>query len=220
MSRPRLLDLFCGAGGAAMGYHRAGFDVVGVDINPQPRYPFLFHQGDALELPTEYLVEFDAIHASPPCQAHSTLRHSPGAADYPDLVEATRALLGASGRPYVIENVVGAPLINPITLCGSMVGLEAGEFQLRRHRLFESNHVLFTPSWCSHRLPVLGVYGDLSKNQRPSTRGVKAGVAQAERLMGIDWMTRRELVQAIPPAYTEWIGTQLLAHLSVTEGSV
>lgn len=209
--RPLLLDLFCGAGGAAMGYHRAGFNVVGVDDVAQPDYPFAFIETDALLV---NLTDYDAIHASPPCQAHSTLRHSPGGKTYPDLVAATRDLLEASGRPYVIENVVGAPLDNPITLCGSMFGLTVDGHELRRHRLFETSFAMLQPE-CRHELPVLGVYGDLAKNPRPSTRGVKAGHEQARQLMDIDWMTPQELVQAIPPAYCEWIGTQLLAHLEV-----
>jgi DNA (cytosine-5)-methyltransferase 1 len=204
----RLLDLFCGAGGSAMGYWRAGFDVVGVDINPQPRYPFTFIQGDALDPPVN-LESFDLIHASPPCQAHSTLRHSPGATDYPDLIDATRSLI--AGFPYVIENVVGAPLDNPIRLCGSMFDLRSDGFELRRHRLFETSFPILAPP-CTHRQPVLGVYGDLAKNRRRSNRGVKAGREDAHHLMGIDWMTDSELTEAIPPAYTSFIGEQFIAQ--------
>ena len=207
----RLLDLFCGAGGAAMGYHQAGFtEIVGVDIDPQPNYPFEFVQADWDEYTTlTWIRDFDLIHASPPCQAYSTLKHSPGASEYPDLVEKVRSALMSFGIPYVIENVVGAPIQGPI-LCGSQFGLQADGFELRRHRVFESSF-LFMVEPCRHRLPVLGVYGDLSKNSRPSTRGVKAGIKQAEALMGIDWMTPSELVEAIPPAYTKFIGEQFLA---------
>ena len=234
MTRPRLLDLFCGAGGAAMGYHRAGFEVVGVDIKPQPRYPFEFHQADALTFP---LDGFDAIHASPPCQAHSTIAKQrralrPGTYDHPDLVPATRARLIASGLPYVIENVPTAPLVNPVQLCGSSFGLD-----VRRHRLFESNvpimvlpcaHHWQTPRFRSldrrlnrpkllsvvpvygtgrHCTPatVVGVHGDLNY---PGERELR------EQAMGIDWMSVAELSQAIPPAYTEHIGTYLLADLN------
>jgi DNA (cytosine-5)-methyltransferase 1 len=214
----RLLDLFCGAGGAAMGYHQAGFDeIVGVDIEPQPNYPFEFiqeditHWTDDMAAFAEWVSEedFDLIHASPPCQAYSTLKHSPGAGEYPDLVGRVRSALASFALPYVIENVVGAPIQGPV-LCGSQFGLEADGHELRRHRVFEASF-LFMVEPCRHRLPVLGVYGDLSKNSRPSTRGVKAGIKQAEALMGIDWMTPSELVEAIPPAYTKFIGEQFLA---------
>lgn len=188
-----------------MGYHRAGFDVVGIDINPQPNYPFHFVQGDALDFQLLVGTNYDLIHASPPCQAHSTLRHSPGGGEYPDLVEPTRNLLDEVGRPYVIENVMGAPLIDPVKLCGSMFDLRWDAYELRRHRLFESTFPIPQPP-CNHLHPVLGVYGDLSKRRRKSTRGVKAGHEDARQLMGVDWMTTKELVQAIPPAYTKYVG--------------
>src|SRR5688500_14342326 len=124
--RPRLLDLFSGAGGCSVGYHRAGFDVVGVDVRPQPRYPFTFHQGDALEFCRAHAHEFDAIHASPPCQAYSVSRHinaGPDAKQHPDLVDATREELERARLPWVMENVVGAPMHRPIVLCGLMFGL-------------------------------------------------------------------------------------------------
>jgi DNA (cytosine-5)-methyltransferase 1 len=146
--KPRLLDLFCGAGGAAMGYHRAGFDVVGVDVNPQPRYPFEFVQADALTYPLE---GFDAIHASPPCQPWTRKTPTWGRArvhypDHPQLIEPTRDRLHASGLPYVIENVVGAPLRAQVMLCGSMFGL-----RIQKHRLFEGNWPLpFPPASCYH----------------------------------------------------------------------
>jgi DNA (cytosine-5)-methyltransferase 1 len=194
-----------------MGYHRAGFDVVGVDIRPQPNYPFEFEQADALTFLLEcgpFRGWFDAIHASPPCQAHSSMRHMWNAGDHPDLVAATRELLRATGLPYVIENVVGAPLIDPVMICGSSLGLK-----VRRHRLFETNWPLMAPP-CAHGgqgVPV-GVYGTGGGGQM--TRGVKArGVAEARTVMDIDWMTLGELAQAIPPAYTELIGHQLLAHV-------
>lgn len=214
--RPRLLDLFCGAGGAAMGYHRAGFDVVGVDIRPQPRYPFEFHQADAMTYPLE---GFDAIHASPPCQRYSRARkvgtrknNAP-----PDLIGLVRHRLMASGAHYVIENVEGAPL-SGITLCGSMFGL-----RVRRHRLFESNVGMLAPE-CRHAKqgkPV-GVYhamGDTVKGRCSKTGAWVVGgstastVEEGGEAMGIDWMTWRELCESIPPAYTEWIGKRLLDHL-------
>lgn len=237
--KPRLLDLFCGAGGCAMGYHRAGFEVVGVDLHPQPNYPFDdFWEMDALEalrqvVAGETLIGFDAIHASPPCQAYSVLRRANPDAEYPDLIGPTRDLLQATGLPWVIENVPGAPLAYAIELCGSMFGLEAesgnGEGierktrQLRRHRLFETNFPIMQPP-CWHRGEALGVYGggpvgryafeNGAKKDRYARRGGYQGtVAEKREAMGIDWMTASELNQAIPPAYTELIGHQLLAHV-------
>jgi DNA (cytosine-5)-methyltransferase 1 len=200
--KPRLLDLFCGAGGAGMGYHLAGFDVVGVDINPQPRYPFEFHQADALTYP---LVGFDAIHASPPCEGYSSLNIINGRS-YPMLIDATRDLLAAAGGPYVIENVAGAPLLYPLTLCGSSFGL-----RVRRHRLFESN-VWLLGQPCQHGPePSARVYGLVDEQGRAKAR--RADIAAAAAAMGINWMTPAELAKAIPPAYTRFIGEQLMSHL-------
>ena len=202
---PRLLDLFCSAGGAAMGYSRAGFEVVGVDINPQPHYPFEFHQADALTYP---LDGFDVIHASPPCQAYSVTNNIWKRADtYPDLVEPTRGRLESSGRPWVIENVPGAPLNDPIVLCGEM-------FQLRviRHRLFETRDLLLAPLHMKHT--ARAAYGRIPKDGEHYTiSGHFGDLPGAQKAMGIDWMTREELAQAIPPAYTEWIGRQLMRLL-------
>ena len=215
MTRPRLLDLFCGAGGAAMGYHRAGFDVVGVDIEEQPRYPFPFVQDDALECLAEYSQEFDAIHASPPCQAYST--STPDKTRHPDLVATVRGLLVASGRPWVIENVPGAPLHAPIVLCGHAFGLP-----VRRHRLFETTIAVLSPGCACDSGEPIGVYGDHPQEanyRRPdgTRRGAKARtLAEARAAMGIDWMSWRELTQAIPPAYTQFVGEQLLEHLAVS----
>lgn len=219
MTRPRLLDLFCGAGGAAVGYHRAGFDVVGVDINPQPHYPFEFHQADALTFP---LDGFDAIHASPPCQAFTAYRRTGNVGTYPDLIAEVRGLLHSSGAPWIIENVEGAPLLAPLLLCGSMFTMD-----VRRHRLFESSERLEAPLWsCRHgiwgpdRFP-----GGRSRERTGSSRGrvrktIEIGswdipLPRQREAMGIDWMTGNELSQAIPPAYTEWIGAQLLRALGV-----
>ena len=207
MSKPRLLDLFCGAGGAAMGYHRAGFEVVGVDINPQPHYPFEFHQGDAMTWPLE---GFDVIHASPPCQVFVTRGRTQRRADRPphlDLVPQTRHRLDASGTRYVIENVATSSLRPDIVLCGSMFGLK-----VRRHRHFEGRPPLlpWTPM-CNHTGPIFGVYGHGAGPRKERTDW--GTVADWREAMGIDWMTRDELTQAIPPAYTEWIGRQLLASL-------
>jgi len=215
----RLLDLFCGAGGCSMGYHRAGFTVVGVDVNPQPNYPFEFHQADALTFPLE---GFDAIHASPPCQKHSRLR-SLGLArngsypEHPDLVSATRDALRKTGLPYVIENVPGAPLLNPVTLCGSMFdGLK-----VYRHRVFESNFNIVAPKHVPHRdrTPSAGnglsPKGFISVCGSGGVKGLNASqiIKVWSNAMGIDWMTRKELAQAIPPEYTEFIGRQLMDAL-------
>lgn len=212
--KPRLLDLFCGAGGAGIGYSRAGFDVVGVDIAPQPRYPFEFHQGDALEYLAAHGHEFDAIHASPPCQAYSVARHIHGG-EYADLIPQTRAGLQATGKPWVIENVMGAPLVNPVTLCGLTFGLK-----VYRHRLFESSFFTLAPAHVAHPC-------DATTN---SKRGYSAFASGATHITmsghnfrredaiaalngDCDWMSRAELAQAIPPAYTEWIGQQLVRVL-------
>jgi DNA (cytosine-5)-methyltransferase 1 len=209
--KPRLLDLFCGAGGAAMGYSRAGFEVVGVDIKPQPHYPFEFHQADALEYVAEHGREFDAIHASPPCQAYAITNNIWKKRDaYPMLIEPTRDLLVASGLPYVIENVPGAPLIDPVILCGDMFGL-----RVIRHRLFESSVFMLHPVHVKHT--ARASYGRTPKNGEHFTiSGHFGDVAGGRKAMGIDWMTRDELAQAIPPAYTEWIGAQLIAAPEVS----
>jgi len=206
MSKPRLLDLFCGAGGASMGYHRAGFEVVGVDIKPMPRYPFEFHQADAMTFPLE---GFDVIHASPPCQRYSTMtKRWARSEEHPDLVGPIRSRLLATGVAYVIENVPGAPLADPLTLCGSMFDLG-----VRRHRIFETSVGMLAPQ-CNHAAQgrVVGVYGHAGGTSKRDGLTF-AGVAEWRRAMGIDWMTGDELAESIPPAYTEYIGKQLMAHL-------
>lgn len=215
MTRPLLLDLFCGAGGAAMGYHRAGFDVIGVDINPQPHYPFAFEQGDALDYLREEIRlparKVDAVHASPPCQAYTqaALSQRNSGKVYPDLLAPTRDLLAVLGRPWVIENVPGAPMRADILICGCRVGLE-----LRRKRLFET-------SWqernvrpaCVHTGTVVSVVGHGTPSWVRAKLGFNPTIAHYRAAMGIDWMNRGELSQAIPPAYTELVGALLLAHL-------
>lgn len=217
MSRPRLLDLFCCAGGAGKGYHDAGFDVVGVDIDIQERYPFKFIQADALSYVAEHWQEFDAIHASPPCQAYSAMKVMFDAKVHPELIEPTRVLLEATGLPYVIENVPGAPMLNALTLCGSMFGLGAAGFQLRRHRQFESNVMLMAPGRCAHRQPTIGIYGGHVRCRsamfwRDSAADFPGYHKKelAGEAMRIDWMTMNQMSEAIPPAYTEFIGGQLL----------
>lgn len=215
--RPRLLDLFCGAGGAAVGYHRAGFDVVGVDIKPQPRFPFEFHQADALEYLDPWAglyATFEVIHASPPCQGFSDLRSMYNAKAHPDLLAPTRTRLLATGLPYVIENVEGAPMSNYIVLCGTMFGLGWQDAELRRHRCFELSHVPLMVSQCQHRRRrVIGVYGGHGRDRRRKVNTQDYPTSARREAMGIDWMTSAELSQSIPPAYTEWIGRQLLASL-------
>jgi len=214
--RPRLLDLFCGAGGAAMGYHRTGFDVVGVDIERQPHYPFRFYQGDAMDTATwlaatEGWSAVDAVHASPPCQAFSVASKYKGTAHkHRDLLTGTRELLVSAGVPWVIENVPGAPMRADYLLCGCMFDCPG----LRRERWFETSWQGFALNLChDHREPVITVAGHgppswVRREARPVT------VADWRKAMGIDWMTRDELAQAIPPAYTEYIGARLLEHLA------
>jgi len=215
----RILDLFCCAGGAGVGYHRAGFDVVGVDIEPQPRYPFAFIQTDVLSLDQRFLRSFDAIHASPPCQRYSDLAKRNGnAEDWPDFVAPVRAMLEASGRPWIMENVEGAPLIDPVMLCGTMFpGL-----RVLRHRLFESNMTLTAPPHGKHPLVFThdkrkAHHGKLDQDTAfvQVTGGGNCSVANAAAAMGIDWMTKHELNEAIPPAYTEHLGRQLAAHIRI-----
>jgi len=216
MTKPRLLDLYCGAGGAGMGYHRAGFDVVGVDIQPQPNYPFTFVQGDALTYAAAHAWQFDAIHASPPCQAHSWAAarwRNSGDYQYPDLVPHTRWLLESFGLPYVIENVLAAPLREPMVLCGTMFGLK-----VFRHRKFESNEFLFAPgAACKHKGLRVGFGEDDFVTCAGHGGDGSNSFERWKSAMGIDWMTKDELVQSIPPAYTEWIGRQLLAKIQITQ---
>jgi DNA (cytosine-5)-methyltransferase 1 len=280
---PTLLDLFCCQGGAAMGYHRAGFRVVGVDIKPQPRYPFEFVQADALDFLEKHGRSFDAIHASPPCQAFSTLKGMPNAKEHPNLIPQTRELLIATGKPYVIENVPKAPLVDAVLLCGTMFGLRTScGAELRRHRLFETNWLLMCGLTCRHGATVctvtghtamnhsarwerrvISVYGGKARDRavgqsvervsldersgprticvtgktawagklRPRTITVTGSTPQqnvvrnekretfsvqaAREAMGIDWMGMKGLSQAIPPAYTEFIGRQLINVVEV-----
>ena len=191
--KPRLLDLFSGAGGAAVGYARAGFDVVGVDIVKQPRYPFEHHVADAMTFP---LDGFDAIHASPPCQTYANVTAWRGRQEeHPDLLGPTRDRLLASGRPWVIENVPEAPLRHDLLLCGSQFGLN-----VRRHRAFETSWRAFSLlSPCGHR----GLLPFMHKGER----------AYADA-MGCEWMTNREARQAIPPAFAAHVGELMLSHLA------
>lgn len=212
MAKPKLLDLCCGAGGAAMGYHRAGFDVVGVDLVPQPHYPFKFYRLDAVAFARLYAGDFAAVHASPPCQRHTAITKGTNAAKhaaYPELIAPIREQLKLAGAPYIIENAVSAPLVSPVMLCGIMFGL-----RVIRHRLFECSWPADAPAHIEH--------DDLTGNWRHGkanrgryfavygTGGSRGTLAQWRAAMGIGWMTKAELREAIPPAYTKYLGQQLL----------
>lgn len=220
----RLLDLFCGEGGAAAGYLAAGWDVVGVDNRARvgKRYPGRFIHGDALEHLFHHGDEFDAIHASPPCQRFTHGNVAGNQADrHPDLITPTRAMLDElTGRPWVIENVPRSPLRHPLVLCGSMFGLTTTDedgtpLVLRRHRWFESNMPLTAPGPCRHVRgeQVAGSYGGARRDKDEARKIRKGGYVPArevqERLLGITWMTGHGLTQAVPPAYTQWVGRQL-----------
>jgi DNA (cytosine-5)-methyltransferase 1 len=220
--KPRLLDLFCGAGGAAAGYAAAGFDVLGVDIKQQKHYPYEFMQADVLALHDWFLLQFDAIHASPPCQGYSSMRHAPAGKEHPKLIPEVRRLLRATGKPYVIENVeqAGWDMVDPIRLCGTMFGLWWDQFELQRHRLFESNFLIVPPHRCWHRFPAIGVYGGHVRCRSAAAGGRRSTDFDGENkkklaalVLGIDWMTLAEMSEAIPPAYTREVGLQLLRHL-------
>lgn len=216
MMRPRLLDLFCGAGGCAMGYHRAGFDVVGVDIKTQPRYPFEFHQSEALDFLSQNWKAFDVIHASPPCQGYSRSRNNGCHKDAPRMIEVVRDAIVVTDKPFVIENVEGAPMHFPLMLCGASFGLGVLGHDLPRHRLFECSHLILGPA-CSHRRgKTVGVYGNGTNSFHRKMFGRCITVAEQRIAMGIDWMVRKELTQAIPPAYTEFIGKQLLRAIQAS----
>jgi DNA (cytosine-5)-methyltransferase 1 len=204
----KALDLFCGAGGASMGLHQAGFNVSGVDINPQPRYPFNFVQGDALVYP---LDGFDFIWASPPCQRYTMAQNAAkNAHNHPDLIPPIRERLRQSGKLFVIENVVGAPLENAQMICGLAIGL-----RVKRHRLFESNAFFLVPGCGDHSQDYFVIFGHEVRNRRHGvTAGRKNKIAEGRKAMGIDWMTRAELSEAIPPLYSEIIGQQIIRQIA------
>lgn len=210
----RLLDLFCGAGGAGMGYHLAGFDeIVGVDIDPQPDYPFDFVQADALDIWWAH-ENWDLIHASPPCQRFSSATLNPD--DWPDLVDPVRQAIKATNTPYVLENVPGAPMRPDVTLCGSMFGLS-----VRRHRIFElDGWFVWNPPVCNHdrwNTPhgrPWTVTGDLHGTEQVYPHSAKPSKHDAAEIMGMPWVTNtRGIVEAIPPAYTQFFGSQFIEHV-------
>jgi DNA (cytosine-5)-methyltransferase 1 len=217
--RPRLLDAFCGEGGAGMGYHRAGFDVVGVDLSAKAlrRYPFPAVRADAVWFIREHGHEFDAIHASPPCQSESTLRHRTGV-DYLDLLTPTLDALQDFTAPWIVENVASTrKLPGALILCGTEFDLSAetstGRRWLKRHRRFGSNVFLTAAGgcYCSAK-SIAGIYGDGGGGQQ--TRGFRyENAAQMHQAMGTPWMSRRGMSQAIPPAYTEFLGAQLIDQM-------
>lgn len=216
--RPRIADLFCGAGGAAKGLDDAGFEVVGFDREPQPRYPYEFHQRDVVTLSIAELLAFDALWASPPCQAGSRVVLRSERGRYPMLIEPTRLLLEATGLPYIIENVAGAPVRPDVKLCGLMFGLP-----LIRHRWFESNILLLGPRhqphgpWSNHKSG-LGSYSTFDGGAKIITvAGHVFRLEDGKRAMGIDWMRKSELAQAIPPVYSECLGRQLIRYVEEHE---
>ena len=208
-----VLDAFCKAGGASKGWAAAGYEVVGVDIEPQPNYPYEFYQGDAVDFIYQYGSEFDIVYGGPPCQLYSKMTKTAGTQNnHPDLIEPTRKAMKAVGRPYMIENVRGSPLENPLMLCGTMFGL----LEIR-HRYFEcSPPIWWPPAACNHHRPVV-------KHGRPPDRlkhfhgitGNFSDVEWAREIRGTPWMTRGELAEAIPSQYSEWLGRQwkgILVH--------
>jgi len=226
---PGLLDLYCGAGGSGKGYHDAGFTVFGVDIENQPRYPYGFMRMDALEYLDNLIlskeaglsIPFVAVHASPPCQAWSDLQKQ-NKREYEDFIGRTRERLLRLGLPYVMENVDGAPLVDPVRLCGASDAFP--ELRVIRHRLFESNFPLVGTPCPKPRHPLVFThdkrkphYGNLDENTSyvQVTGGGNCSVANARDAMGIDWMLKKELNEAIPPAYTRFVGEQLMAHLEM-----
>lgn len=225
MDQYRILVTYCGQGGSAKGYADAGFEIVGVDLVPQPLFPFEFHQGDAIEFIQAHGHEFDAIDGGPPCQVNSPLRHRTKR-EYPRLIGPTRDAMRATGKPYVIENVEGAAheMIDPVTLCGSHFGLGADGLLLKRHRLFETSFELSPPSTPDNcrGVPMANVHGGGGQREYRNADGKRVGhgnkfSAEHSRIaMGTPWMTAKGMNQAIPPVYTEFVGRQLMAHLAAS----
>ena len=209
-SKPKLLDLYCGGGGASFGYELAGWDVVGVDIDPQPKYRGKFIQADAIEYLKAHYTEFDAVHASPPCQHYSkaAMQFRIAGKKYVDMIEITRNELIKTGLPYIIENVPDAPLLEPILLCGAMFGIRT-----YRHRLFENNIELKQPKHPKHIAPNAKMGRKPMPNEYLQYMGHFSGVKIVQEFTGLHWLGQKELAQSLPPQYTRWVGKQLLKAL-------
>jgi len=205
----RLLDTYCCQGGASMGYYLAGFEVEGVDLNPQPRYPFAFHQGDAVEFIRQHGHEYDVITGSPTCRRWTNAQRIQGN-DHPDLITPTREAMKAVGKPYVIENVEGAAaaMVDPLLLCGAMFGLKT-----YRHRLFESNLLLGTRMHPRHLAPLAKMGRPVRDGEFMHVVGNFTDAARAREVMGMPWASRDGLREAIPPAYTRFLGEQVASLL-------
>jgi DNA (cytosine-5)-methyltransferase 1 len=226
VSRPLLLDLFCCQGGAATGYHRAGFDVVGVDIDPQPRYPVAFVQADALEVLAEWdLSRFAAVHASPPCQDHSETRILGGGHGTGWMLRATLERLRGTGIPWIVENVDGAALArqddlfgaNGLELCGCMFpGLRGLIYE---NRLFETSFPVPQPSHVKHLWPQTKMGRPPKPGECMQVTGHFADAGEGRRRMSAEWMTRDGLAQAIPPAYAEYLGGVLLERIAASDAA-
>ena len=207
MTKPKLLDLFCCGGGASLGYEQAGFDVTGVDLEFQAHYRHRFVQSDAIRYLLDHWQEFDIIHASPPCQAYSTasMQFRIAGKEYVDLIAATRDVLIATGKPYVIENVPGSPLINPIMLCGAMFGMRT-----YRHRMFESNMNIVAPEHPDHKAKNAKMGRRIKDDEFIQYVGHFSGVKFVQQMTGLLWLNQYELAQSIPPQYTKHIGEQII----------
>lgn len=207
----KLLDLYCCAGGAGYGYELSGFEVTGVDIAPQPKHRGKFVLSDALEYLEAHGKEYDAIHASPPCQEYSlaSMQFRKSGKKYVDLIAATREALIRTGKPWVIENVPGSPLVSPVMLCGAMFGLRT-----YRHRLFESNIELTVPCHPEHTAPNAKMGRPPKDGEFVQYVGHFSGVKIVQEMTGLWWLGQKELAQSIPPQYTEHIGRQIIAHLN------
>lgn len=208
-----ILDLYCCQGGAAAGYARAGLTPTGVDLKHQARYPYEFHQGDAIDYVKAHGDVYDAIHASPPCQAHSHAQQIMQN-EHPDLIAPTREALEATGKPYIIENVVGAPLHSPALLCGHTLGLRTF-----RHRIFETNWPYTPPAHAAHPATTVKMGRALKPGDYYHAVGNFISVDYVRDDLGVPWMTREGIRECIPPTYTAHIGAQLVAHLAGEGGT-